>query len=521
MSVADAHLLLAFEGTTVPSWLARHLSDDPPAGVTLFREWNLTSPAQTAELVTDLQTRNGADVPLLVAIDQEGGQLLGLVGSTPFAGNMALGAAGDVDLAYRVALAMGVELRSVGINVTYAPAVDVASEPSNPSLGIRSFGDDPAAVSLLAGAVVSGFEHAGVRTTAKHFPGKGEAAVDPHYELPVLDMDRSRLDRVELPPFRSAFGAGASLLMVGHYVVPALTGDHATPIPSSLQAIEGVARGELGFRGLVVTDALDMGALDQGPTQVVEIIAMMRAGVDLLLCMPDRNLTSRVRAAVERGHARGLIPDTTLAASRSRIRRLREDLGRPVVDPSQVGSAENLVLANELAARSVTLVRNDAGLLPLDIADDDRMLVLEPEPTNVTPADTSRLYEPELAAALRRAHRAVDSYVYPHQPSDQDIAAVLAAARDASIIIIGTVAAGAGQSDLVRALIALGKPVISVALRTPFDLTTYPESDTHICTYGAHAPSMSALVACLFGRAPFLGSLPAAIPGLYPSGHSA
>ncbi|MCB1245773.1 MAG: glycoside hydrolase family 3 protein, partial [Acidimicrobiia bacterium] len=500
MSVADPHLLLAFEGSTVPTWLGEHLADHPVAGVTLFREHNLTSPAQTAELVADVQRRNGGDLPLFVAIDQEGGQLLGLVGSTPFAGNMALGATGDPDLAERVAHAMGQELAAVGINLTYAPAVDVASEPANPSLGVRSFGDDPAAVGAMTAAVVRGFETAGVRSTVKHFPGKGEASVDPHYELPILAMGRDRFDAVELPPFRAGFDAGASLLMVGHYVVPALTGSDVTPIPSSRVGIDGLVRDELGFDGLVVTDALDMGALDQGPLQAIEIVAMMRAGVDLLLCMPDRDLTNRVRASVERGAARGVIPADTLAVSRRRIDRLRRSLVCVDPNPGVVGNAAHMRLADELARCSVTLVRNDDGILPLDPSTIGRVVVLEPEPSNVTPADTTRLYEPELARSVSMVVGDVTSIVYPHEPGAQDIASVLAKVVDADLVIVGTVNASPGQPELVEALIACGPPVVTVALRTPFDLTRYPMASTYVCTYSSHAPSMRALADTLFGR---------------------
>ncbi len=518
-SIADPHLLLAFEGTEVPAWLSTRLQESPPSGITLFRVYNMSDPEQTATLTSELQSLNTADLPLLIAIDQEGGQLLGLVGSTPFAGNMAIGATGDADLAYRVANAMGVELAAVGINVNYAPAVDVASEPSNPSLGIRSFGDDPKAVAALSGAFVRGFEDAGVRTSAKHFPGKGEAAVDPHYELPVLDMDRARFDTVELPPFQAAFDAGASLLMVGHYVAPALTGDHDTPIPASRRAITDVLRGEMGFGGLVVTDALDMGALDQGETQVVEIIAMMRAGVDLLLCMPDRSLETRVRAAVNKGYARGLISPETLAASRERIAAIRRSVSTDTLDPSVVGNSEHRALADELARRSITLVRDDAGLLPLTLQSDATIVCLEPQPTNVTPADTTSLYPPLLADAIARIHPGVTEFVYPHVPDGADISAAVNAARDADVVIVGTVAAGPEQAALVNALLDLGKPVVTVALRSPFDLAEYPNAGTHVCTYSGHEPSVRALADALFGRGDFPGRLPAAIPGLYPTGH--
>ena len=519
MSVADPHLMLAFEGTEVPDWLRHRLHESPPAGVTLFREWNMTSPDQVAELTSALQDANSSPLPLLIAVDQEGGQLIGLTGSTEFAGNMAIGATGDVDLASQVAVAMGRELAAVGINVNYAPVADVATRADNPSLGIRSFGDDPELVARLVGAMVAGYISTGVLATLKHFPGSGEAAVDPHYELPRLDLDRERLEQVELRPFQSGIAAGAELLMVAHQLVPALTGSPDVSICASEAGINGFVRSELKFDGLVISDALDMGALDQGPSQVVEIIAMMRAGTDLLLCMPDPELQERARMAVERGHSRGLISDDTLKAAVARVERLRGSLPSNEMRPEIVGSPDHLELAKRLAEESVTLVRNDDSLIPLGVEPGQRILSLEPEPVNVTPADTTALYAPQLAAALRARYPDVTDVVYPHHPERSEIAAIVEKARDHDLIILGTVTATPGQVDLALALLQLGKALVTVALRTPFDLSAYPSSATHICTYSSHRPSLDALTSALFGDIPFKGHLPAAIPGLYPHGH--
>lgn len=518
MTNADSHLMLAFEGTEVPDWLEQRLQEAPPAGVSLFREWNMTSPAQVAELTSTLQELNSAAHPLLIAVDQEGGQLLGLTGSTPFAGNMALGATGDLDLARAVARAMGEELRAVGINVNYAPVADVATRPDNPSLGIRSFGDDSALVASLTAAMVAGFSEAGVFSTLKHFPGKGEAKVDPHYELPRLDLDRDRLEHVELPPFRAGLDAGAKLLMTGHYVVPAITGSDDLPISASAAAIDGFIRAEMGFDGVVTTDALDMGALDQGPSQVVDIITMMRGGTDLLLCMPDPDLQNRVRVAVERGSSRGLIPPDTLARSRARVERLRSTVTVGDLSPEIVGGEAQHTLARRLAEHSVTLVRDDDGVLPLRDPG-ARILALEPLPSNVTPADTTALYGPQLAAALRSRHAAVTEIVYPHSPAASDIDSAVSSVEGHDVVVVGTVNAAPGQPELVAALLATGKPVITVALRTPYDLAAYPGSATHVCTYSGHRPSLDAFTAALFGDKPFRGRLPAAIPGLFQRGH--
>ncbi len=508
--------MLAFEGTVVPEWLKTRLQESPPAGVTLFREWNMESPGQTAELTTALQELNTGPHPLLIAVDQEGGQLIGITGSTPFAGNMALGAADDLDLAYAVANMMGRETAAVGINLNYAPVADLSPRPDNPSTGVRSFGEDPEAVARLAAAVVAGMTSAGVLSAVKHFPGQGDISVDPHYELPVLDFDKDRLEAMELRPFRAAIDAGIGMVMLGHYVVPALTGSRDIPIFASKAGIDFIRR-KMGFEGPLITDALDMGALDQGPTQAIEVVAMMRAGVDLLMCMPDPDLQERVRSAVERGYARDLIPDHVFANSRRRIDRIRAGLSRSKPDPGFVGRESGL--ATKLAKKSVTVVRNDDGLLPIRLDPVARILSLEPIPTRVTPADTSDLYPPGLATALRARHTQVTEIVYPHRPGSADISGILAESANHHLVVVGTVNAGLEQSALVNGLLSIGTPVVTVALRAPYDLAAYPGSATHICTYSGLTPSLEVLASLLFSGTGDTGHLPVSIPGLYPRGH--
>ena len=266
----------------------------------------------------------------------------------------------------------------------------------------------------------------------------------------------------------------------------------------------------------MITDALDMGALDQGPTQAIEVVAMMRAGVDLLMCMPDPDLQERVRSAVERGYARDLIPDHVFANSRRRIDRIRAGLSRSKPDPGFVGREGEL--ATELAKKSVTVVRNDDGLLPIRLDPVARILSLEPVPTRVTPADTSDLYPPGLATALRARHTQVTEIVYPHRPGSADISGILAESAKHHLVVVGTVNAGPEQSALVNGLLQIGTPLVTVALRAPYDLASYPGSVTHLSTYSGLEPSLRAMVGLLFdgGGA---GKLPVAIPSLHPHGH--
>ncbi len=507
-------LIVAFEGERLPAWMADRLASEPAAGVTLFRFANVASPGQVRELTDALQAasrrRDPLAPPLLIAADQEGGQLMALGdGPTAFAGNMALGAVGDADLARRVGRAIGTELRAMGVSLAYAPVLDVATNPSNPAIGIRSFGDDPAEVGRLGAAFVRGLHSAGVAAAGKHFPGLGDVSVDTHHELASVARDRARLDAVELAPYRPAISAGLDVVMSGHVALPAVTGRDDLPATLSPVVMGRLLRRDLGFRGVTLTDALDMAALAQGDGQVVDVIAAIRAGVDLLLCSPDRAARERIEDGLRRAAARDLFDPAGLARSAGRVERLRRRLGpsgalgrRVRADLADVGGHAHKTLARELAERSVTLVRDDAGVLPLHLAADARVLAVMPSPRDLTPADTSSTVPPGLAAALRRVHPGVEEIVTSHPPTTAEIAAARARAREVDLVVIGTINAAMdhAQVELVEAVLGAGKPVVTVALRVPTDLAAYPESLTHLATYSILPDSLAALADILVGR---------------------
>jgi beta-N-acetylhexosaminidase len=522
-------LMLAFDGFELPAPVADRLATAPTAGVTLFRFSNVADAGQVRDLTAAIQAaaarRPGSspDEPLLIAADQEGGQLIGLGdGTTPFAGNMALGATHDAGLVERVWRAMGLELRALGVTVDYGPVCDLATNPANPAIGIRSFGDDPEAVGELVAAAVRGLQSAGVAAGLKHFPGIGDVASDSHHELPRLDADRADLDARELAPFRAGIAAGARIVMSAHLAVPALTGDPGLPSTLAPAVMDRLLRGELGFDGVSITDALDMRALAQGPNQVLDVLAALRAGVDLLLTAPDPEARERIESGLRHAAGRGLVDPVAARASTSRVRGLRRWLaGFDQPELGVVGGGAHAALASELAALALTLVRDDDGRLPLALEPGDRIAAIMPLPTDQTPADTSSTVAPGLAAALRRHHPLVDEIVVAHRPSAAEIAEVRERIRDHRLVVVGTTAAIAepGQAELVKALLSSGPPVVTVALRTPFDLAAYPTSRVHVSSYGVLPPSLEALGAALFGKAGFPGRLPAAIPGLHPTGH--
>lgn len=518
-------LMLAFKGFAVPERIRTWLQERPSAGFTLFRPLNVQNPAQVRALTAELQTiaAQANQPPLIIAADQEGGQLNALGEETTlFPGNMALGATRDAVLARQVGQAIGREMAALGVNVNYAPDCDINTNPHNPACGIRAFGDDPALAAEMAAALVAGMQAEGVAATIKHFPGKGEAKVDSHYAMPLIDHSRERLDAVELRPFRSAIDAGAKLVMTGHFAIPALTGSNELPATLSRAVMRDFVRDELGFDGIVITDALDMGAISQGTGQIVDVITAVRAEVDLLLLTNSDEVQERLYAGLQLAYSRGLIEDSHLKPSLARIMTLKGWVGQTPQPPLEVVvCAEHQALAQTVASRAITLVRNDVGLLPLHLAPDAQIAVIMPRPKDLTPADTSSFITPTLATTVRAHHPNVDEFITSHPPTESEIASLREKAIGYDLLIVGTLSAATDQvqATLVNELLGTAVPTVTVALRTPYDLTVYPEAQTHICTYSILPPSMHALAATLFGEIPFQGRLPVQLGKLYGFGH--
>ena len=517
-------IMLAFEGETVPPWVADRLARAPAAGVTLFRAFNVRSAGQVRELNDALQRAaagqfgsTGSGGPLLIAADQEGGQLLALgADPTPFAGNLALGAVDDPALTDAIGQAVGREARAMGVNVVYAPVLDLASEPDNRAIGTRSFGEDPGLVGRHGAAMIRGLQSAGVAAAMKHFPGHGEVTQDTHHGLGVIELSREELDARTFAPFRAAIGAGVKVAMSAHVAVPALTGDPTLPATLSRVAMHDLLRDELGFDGVSVSDALDMRAIAQGAAQAVEVIAAVRAGLNLLLCSADREAQERIEATVVAAAARHLFEPGELAASAGRLAGLRAWLtgAGPAPELDVVGCAEHRELSRQLAERALTRLDDGRADLPR-FTSTTRVLAIMPEPRDLTPADTSSLVEPGLARALRTRFDVVDEVVVPVAPSDGEIAALRQRARsgDADAVVVGTIEAHRepAQAALVGAIAATGIPTVVVALRTPWDAAVYPGSIPAIATYSILPDPLEALARALAGEIGFAGRAPVTI----------
>jgi beta-N-acetylhexosaminidase len=504
----------------------RQLVERYHLGGVIYFAWsnNVSDPGQIAGLsngIQDVATESGAGIPALVSTDQEQGVVTRVTTpATLFPGSMALGAARDPALARTAAAVTGKELRAIGINQNFAPVADVNVNPQNPVIGVRSFSSNPELVSSLTRAQVRGYQRHRVASTAKHFPGHGDTDVDSHTGLPVIHHTRAQLDSIDLPPFEAAIDAGVESIMTAHIVVPALD-DTGRPATLSEPILTGLLRREMGFSGVVVTDALTMEGVRQmfGDERVP--VEAIKAGADILLMPPRLDLAYRsVLAAVRSGE----IAERRIDESVQRILRLKQRLRLlrdPFVDEravsQRVGTRAHLAAADAVTDRTVTLVEND-GTLPLAAGTGKRALV-----TGWGVATTSTLAAHVAERGLTTEVRETGS-----SPSDAVIAEARQAAERSDVVLVTTNRAWASpaQQRLVGELAATGKPVIAMAVRDPYDVAHLPGADAHVATYGYAAVSLESLAEVLFGELSPTGKLPVDIPAatdpstvLYPFGH--
>jgi beta-N-acetylhexosaminidase len=458
-------------------------------GGVIYFENNLRDARQVAQLSNGLQRAAMAGkpkVPLTVGTDQEGGtvsRLRGIVTWMP--SEMAEGATRDPGLVRSAARLTGGQLRELGINLDYAPVADVNVDPANPVIGTRSFGSSAALVAAMTGAAIAGLHAAGVATVAKHFPGHGDTDVDSHTGLPVIRHSRSAWQRIDAPPFVAAIRSRTDMIMSAHIVVPALERS-ADPATLSHAIITGLLRDKLGYRGVVTTDALQMAGVEQRYGDGQAAVAAIRAGCDELLMPPSLSTAyNSVLGAVRTGR----IPRKRLDQSVTRIltlKAVRGLLSRPYVSPSATrrlaGTATAQMVARQLAERSVTVVKNAGGVLPLPRG--GAVYVGGPDAA-------------PLAAALRR---------------DGVRTASWAAGVRAIVIAAGDAADDPAQQRLIGRLLQLHRPVILVATGKPYDLGLFHGIAAAAATYSDTAASIRAAAAVLSGAIRPYGRLPVAVP---------
>ncbi|MBI4540257.1 MAG: serine hydrolase [Gemmatimonadetes bacterium] len=494
-------------------------------------------PHSYAGKLNELQRR--ARVPLLVAADFESGgpgmrlsgsyalpSLLPQGGGTDFPPTMAFGAIGNERIVHEFGRITGVEARAVGVQLDFAPVLDVNSNPENPIINTRAFGESPALVARLGVAFIEGARVGGMLTTAKHFPGHGDTRTDSHIDLPVVRADRARLDAVELVPFRRAAEAGVDAVMTAHVAVPGILGSDGPPATLSPYFLTRLLREELRFGGLVFTDAMTMGAITRRHGTGEAAVLALEAGADVILSPPDLTAAiDAVTAAVESGRIRRERLDAAVrrileAKARAGLRRGRlVDLD--AVDEI-VGQRAHTAFADSVAALSITLPRDSAELLPVDTARVRRVLSV----TFARPEDlpAGRTFDAILAERLPHVERVrVDSLTPPARYDSIAARAMLVDLVLASAYVppqagAGSVGVPQAFAAFVTRLVEGGKPTVLLSLGNPYLLTAVPSVGSYLVTWGGREVSQRAAARAILGLAPITGRLPISLPPFHRAG---
>jgi beta-N-acetylhexosaminidase len=505
--LADAILVPPFAGPAAPRWLLVAL-ENGLAGVTLFGP-NVAGPEQLSELTAAL--RAAAPEPV-IAIDEEGGdvtRLAHLTGS-PYPGNAALGAVDDVRLTRAVYRALGVDLAAVGINVDLAPSVDVNTAAGNPVIGTRAFGDRTDLVSRHAAAAVEGLQSAGVAACAKHFPGHGSTRDDTHHVLASVEGGLARVRERDLPPFAAAIAAGAAAIMPGHLLVAGLT--EGLPATQSPAALGGLLRGELGFTGLIISDALEMRAVS-GPDGIAgAAVRAVAAGVDLLCLGRDQDEEDyrAVRGALTAAVTGGELPVARLEDAAARVARFRAELAAdalPGAGPGTPGLSGPAALAGAPGPAPGNGDGDDMGEA-IGLAAARRALRVSGSPGPVT--------NPLVIEVAPPGNMAVGTVPWGLAPwlpagsvvqvpaggarADRQVSQVLARARERTVIaVVRDAHRDPGAQAVITGLLAQRPDTIVVEMGLP---VWRPPARVYLATYGASRTSGQAAAEMLALTAP-------------------
>ncbi|MBZ0275211.1 MAG: glycoside hydrolase family 3 protein, partial [Anaerolineae bacterium] len=423
-----------------------------------------------------------------------------------------LTATGDPDLAYRVGAAMAAELRAVGITMNLAPVADLETNPRNPIIVRRSFGSDPALVDPILGAFVRGLQDGGVMGAAKHFPGHGGSDTDSHTGLPVVTLSRETLENRELSPFRAAIESGVAGVMVAHIWFPALEPEENLPATLSRNIITGLLREEMGFEGLILTDALDMDAIDTVYTYPQAVVKAVQAGADIVLSA-HIGLDSQAAAiqAVVDAVQSGDIPEARINDSARRILEAKARYGlldwQPlaVEDASErVHAAGHAALVDAMFRQGITVVYDHQNAIPVQA---------NQTVTLVYPATRPQISQECGAYYSTRGWLGVSE-----SPQDDEIAWATEAARRSDTVIVFT--QNAGDDPRQRALVHALPPekTVVVALQSVYDWAAFPDVAGYVVTYSPERPAIPAVCAILFGLIPASGRLSIALSLELPAG---
>ncbi len=527
--------------------LRHQVVDNHVGGIILFR-----GPVyESVVLVNRMQQL--AKHPLLISADLEAGSGMRFDDTVNFPWNMAIAATGNPDYARREGELTAREARAMGVQQIYAPVADVNNNAANPVINVRSYGEDPTDVAKFVAAFVEGAQRGGVIATAKHFPGHGDTATDSHRGLPEIDVTRERLNSVELVPFRAAVNAGVGAVMDGHIGLPLIDSTVISPLPRDLKlrpidtdengeivnakgtmpttlspVMNGILRNDLHFDGLIVTDAMSMSGLTLYFTQEEASVRALEAGADLLLKPADPDASLRgVRDAVKSGR----LTEQRIEQSARKVLAAKYDLGlvqqrlTPLDEIDRVVAGKQAVaLSEEIAEHAITLVRNDAKLLPMQITPAKRIFNLA-----ITNGDDRLWIAQTFVGTMARAGVKIETIVLDDRSADAEVKKALDYAGKADIVIVsmyGRVRTGQARSvalpepgmKALNELIDRTAPLIGISFGNPYLLLSVPKLQTYLVAYGDMPSLQEAAAEALAGKIEITGRLPISLPGLYARG---
>jgi beta-N-acetylhexosaminidase len=510
--------------------IRRDITEFHVGGYHMLGENNiLHEPAGVALLINHMQEMS--KLPLWITADFEGGVGLRYLGATRLPRAMAMGATANPEMAYQAGRIAAEEARAMGVDVNFYPVVDVNNNARNPIINIRSFGGDPGLVSRMARAYIRGAQSGGVMATAKHFPGHGDTSTDSHLELPSIDVDRARLDLIELPPFRAAIEEGVGAVMSAHIALPRVEPENL-PATLSPKMLTGVLRGELKFGGVIFTDALNMRGVAAHYPEGEAAVRAIKAGADILLYPPSvEQAFKAVKRAVESGEIKGSRIDESVRRILAAKERLGLDKNRlsdlDKLDKA-LGTSEHQRAAQQIIESAITLVRDKKNALPLKLTPEQKVLFI----TMVDNGEGWRDGVPGrafLQGLLKRHEKTTNVYVSDKtSPGEFDLIKRLAAFSDAVIVngfirvasYKGSIDLSEGEINLLKSLSALEKPFAFVLYGSPYLISFVPELPSYVLAYEYYPAAEEAALKAVLGEIEFKGKLPVELPGFYQIGHS-
>ncbi|GAA3401868.1 beta-N-acetylhexosaminidase [Paenibacillus hodogayensis] len=520
-----------FHGFEPGEDISRLIRERHIGGVILFAR-NVRDVRQVAAMNAGLQriAEEAGVPPLTIAIDQEGGMVARLTeGVALMPGNMAIAAGGEPEAAYEAARITGEELRALGVNLNYAPVLDVNVNPANPVIGVRSYGESSQLVGDYGVQAIAGLQEAGVTATAKHFPGHGDTDTDSHLDLPTIGHARERIYEVELAPFRRAIEAGIDAIMSSHIYFPSFETEKL-PVTLSRNVLTGLLREELGFQGVIMTDCMEMKAIFDHYGTVAAAVMAVEAGADCVLISHRHDLQEEAIEALVAAVESGRISEARIDASVERLLAMKHKRGvtaetvATAADEAyfageafrKVGSPEHRETARRISEASVTIVKAEDGMLPLGR---ERTLVIGVQATAVSEVDESLDLPLTLGQALAAQGVDTEERSIPLDRVAEHTDELVRLASGFKQIVIGTYNASLRpeQAAFVRAILDTGARPVVVALRNPYDIAAFPDVPAYIAVYESRPLALQSAAKALAGSIRPHGRLPVSISPEYPA----